>query len=35
LSAQAAVPEPSSWALSALGLMALAGVARATRRREA
>jgi hypothetical protein len=33
LNAQAAVPEPSSWALSALGLAALAGIARASRRR--
>jgi hypothetical protein len=32
LSVQAAVPEPSSWALSALGLTALAGMARASRR---
>ena len=34
LSAQAAVPEPSSWALSAMGLMALAGMARASRNRK-
>lgn len=35
LSVQAAVPEPASWALSALGLLALAGVARASRRGQA
>lgn len=35
LSVQTAVPEPSSWALSALGLAALAGIARASRRSQA
>jgi hypothetical protein len=35
LSVQTPVPEPSSWALSALGLAILAGIARAPRRHKA